>query len=88
MCAHVRWIEYNTVHASAELNLDVFENKYSKDHNFKTNKDFSFKFGLNVIYILQNVIITLTLAIKHSGACSFIFNIWNFRDFWKKWLAF
>ena len=61
MCAPIRWIEYNTVHASAELNLEVFKNKiYSKDHNFKTNQDFSFKFWLNVIYILQNVLFTLT----------------------------
>ena len=40
---------------------------YSKVHNFKTNKDFSFKFGLNVIYILQNVLITLNLAITHQA---------------------
>ena len=51
---------------AAELNFDVLENKYSKYPNFKTNKDFSFKFGLNVSYILQNVLITLTLAIAHQ----------------------
>ena len=88
VCSYIRWIEYNTIHANAELNLNIFENKYSKDHNFKTNQDFSFKFGPNVIYILQNVLITLTLAIIHQVHVLSHLTFEIFKIFEQIWIFF